>query len=126
MSRHGHPRRLRNVSAAVETGSGRCDAAAQSRNERGNQRQNGHDEQYQYSTSESISEASRVQTTLDQRNEKGEFRSFTSDLHLWMQAWSGQGEQMLASVESVDRLDNNVTAFDYSDEEFRSIEASLY
>ena len=24
-------------------------------------------------------------------NEKGEFRSFTSDLHLWMQAWSNQG-----------------------------------
>ena len=25
-------------------------------------------------------------------NEKGEFRSFMSDLHLWMQAWSDQGE----------------------------------
>ena len=24
-------------------------------------------------------------------NEKGEFRSFMSDLHLWMQAWSNQG-----------------------------------
>ena len=33
---------------------------------------------------------------------------------------------MLARVESVDRFDNNVIAFDCSDEEFRSIEASLY
>ena len=31
-------------------------------------------------------------------NDKGEFRSFMSDLHLWMQAWSNQGEKMLASV----------------------------
>ena len=48
-----------------------------------------------------------------------------SDLHLWMQAWSDQGEQVLVKVESVDRFDNNVIAFDCSDEEFRSIEASL-
>ena len=59
-------------------------------------------------------------------NEKGEFRSFMSDLHLWMQAWSDQGEQMLAMVESIDRFDNNVIAFDCSDEEFRSIESALY
>ena len=37
-------------------------------------------------------------------NEKGEFRSFMSDLHLWMQTWSDQGEQVLARVESVIRL----------------------
>ena len=49
-----------------------------------------------------------------------------SDLHLWMQAWSDQGEQMLARVESIDKFDNNVIAFDCPDEEFRSIEASLY
>ena len=33
---------------------------------------------------------------------------------------------MLASVESIDKFDNNVIAFDCSDEEFRSIETSLY
>ena len=49
-----------------------------------------------------------------------------SDLHLWMQAWSNQGEKMLALVEGTDKLDNNATAFDCSDDEFRSIEASLY
>ena len=61
-------------------------------------------------------------------NEKGEFRSFMSDLHLvWMQAWSDQGQQIAdASVQSIDKFDNNVLAFDCSDEEFRSIEASLY
>ena len=31
---------------------------------------------------------------------------------------------MLAMVESIDRFDNNVIAFDCSDEEFRSIEFS--
>ena len=49
-----------------------------------------------------------------------------ADLHLWMQAWSDQVEQMLAMVESIDRFDNNVIAFDCSDEEFRSIESALY
>ena len=59
-------------------------------------------------------------------NEKGELRSFMSDLHLWMQAWSDQGEQMLAIVEKADKLDNNAIAFDCSDDEFRSIDASHY
>ena len=59
-------------------------------------------------------------------NEKGEFRSFMSDLHLWMHAWSDQGEQMLARVESIDKFDNNVIAFDCPAEDFRSVEASLY
>ena len=57
---------------------------------------------------------------------KGEFRSFMSDLHLWMQAWSDQGEKMLAIVEGTDKLDNNAIAFDCSDDEFRSVAASLY
>ena len=59
-------------------------------------------------------------------NVKGEFRSFMSDLHLWMQAWSDPGEQMLARVESIQKFDINVIAFDCPDEEFRSIEVSLY
>ena len=59
-------------------------------------------------------------------NENEEFRSFMSDLHLWMQAWSDQGEKMLAVVEGTDKFDNNAIAYDCSDEEFRSIEASLY
>ena len=52
-------------------------------------------------------------------NESGEFRSFMSDLHLWMQASSDQGEKMLAIVEGTDKLDNNAIAIDCSDDEFR-------
>ena len=59
-------------------------------------------------------------------NDIGEFRSFMSDLHWWMQAWSDQGEQVLARVESIDNFDNNVIALDCRAEEFRWIEASLY
>ena len=33
---------------------------------------------------------------------------------------------MLAIVEGTDKLDNNATAFDCSDDEFRSTEASLF
>ena len=49
-----------------------------------------------------------------------------SDLHLWMQARSNQGEIILTSVERMDKFDNSTIAVDRSDEEFRSIEASLY
>ena len=31
-------------------------------------------------------------------NEKGKFRSFMSDLHSWMQAWSNQGEKCLSAL----------------------------
>ena len=53
-------------------------------------------------------------------------RHFMSDVHLWVQALSDEGETMLVSVESTDRFDNNTLAMDCSDEEFRTIEASVY
>ena len=49
-----------------------------------------------------------------------------SDLHLWPQAWSDDGETMHVSVESTDTFDNNTLARDCSDEEFRTNEASIY
>ena len=49
-----------------------------------------------------------------------------SDLHLWMQARPDEGETVLVSVESTDKFDNSTLAVDCPDEEFRSIEASLY
>ena len=49
-----------------------------------------------------------------------------SDLLLWMQAWSDDGETTLVSVESTDKFDNSTLAVDCSDEEFRSIVASFY
>ena len=48
-----HSREKRAMSEEVEEGSGRCDTA-ESRSERGNQRQNGHVEQHQYSTPERV------------------------------------------------------------------------
>ena len=45
-----------------------------------------------------------------------------SDLRLWMQKWSDEGEKMLARVQSIDKFDNNVIVFDYPDDKFRSIE----
>ena len=59
-------------------------------------------------------------------NDKGEFRNFMSNLHLWMQAWTDEGETMLVSVESTHKVDNCTLAIDCSDEEFGSIETSLY
>ena len=59
-------------------------------------------------------------------NEKEEFRSFISNLHLWMQAWSSEGEMTLTSVEKVDEFDSSAVAVGCSEAEFRLIEASLY
>ena len=62
----------------------------------------------------------------ERSNDKGEFRHFMSDLHLWMQAWSYEGERMLVSVESSDKFDNSTLAVDCADKECRTIDASLY
>ena len=59
-------------------------------------------------------------------NEKGEFRSFMLDLHLWMQAWSDQGERMLSRVESVEKVDRDALAVDCTQEELRALETTLY
>ena len=59
-------------------------------------------------------------------SEKGEFRSFMSDLHLWMQAWSDQGERILARVERVDKIDRATLAVDCTGAEFRTFETALY
>ena len=118
LSRHGHPSRPRDASAAVEAGriqqltaevneaiSGRMDmmnsiSAALLR----------------MTAKPAESKPYRISDLIPRNwegdNEKGEFKSFMSDLHLWMQAWSDQGEQMLAMVESIDR--------------FRSIESALH
>ena len=59
-------------------------------------------------------------------NEKGEFRSFMSDFHLWMQAWWNQGEMILTSVDRVDKFDSKAIAVDLPEAQFRLIEASPY
>ena len=45
-----------------------------------------------------------------------------SDLHLWMQAWSDQGERILARVESVDKVDRATLAVDCTEADFRTLE----
>ena len=45
-------------------------------------------------------------------NDKGKFRHFISDLHLWMQAWSDFGETKFVSVESADKFGNSTLAMD--------------
>ena len=45
---------------------------------------------------------------------------------MWMQVGSDEGETKLVSVESTDRFDSSTLGFDRSDEDFRSIEASLH
>ena len=62
----------------------------------------------------------------DGSNEQGEFRSFTSDWHLWMQACSDQGERNLARVESVDKVDRATLAVDCTEADFRTFETALY
>ena len=125
--------RLRNVSAAVETGSGIQQMRAEV-----NEAISGRMDMLSsintalqnVSARPAESKPYRISDLIpgnrEGSNEKGEFRSSMSDLHLWMQARSVQGEQMLAMVESIDKFDNNVIALDYLDEEFRSIEVSLY
>ena len=49
-----------------------------------------------------------------------------SDLHLWMQAWSDQGERILARVESVDKVDRATLAVDCTEADFRTFETALY
>ena len=50
-----------------------------------------------------VSKPYRISDLIPRRwegsNDKGDFRHFMSDLHLWMQAWSDEGETMLVSVE---------------------------
>ena len=59
-------------------------------------------------------------------NDKGEFRHFMSDLHVWMHAWSTEGVTMLVSVESSHTYDDSTFSVDCSQEQFITIEASLY
>ena len=48
-----------------------------------------------------------------------------ADLHPWMQSWFDQGERSPVRVECTDRMDGKTLGTDGSEEEFRTIEASL-
>ena len=58
---------------------------------------------------------------------KGQFRNFMAELHLWMQAWSHQGERILVRVESVDKVEcSTLLAEDCTEAVFRTFETALY
>ena len=63
---------------------------------------------------EGISKANCFQTIPNHRlhSKKLGRQHFMSDLHLWMQASSEEGETMLLSVESTDKFDNSTLAVD--------------
>ena len=49
-----------------------------------------------------------------------------SDLNLKMHPWSNEGETVLVGVEISDKFDNNTVSVDCAQEQFRTIERSLY
>ena len=46
-----------------------------------------------------------IPNSWDGSHDKGQFRNFMAELHLWMQAWSNQDERILVSVESVHKVE---------------------
>ena len=42
-----------------------------------------------------------IPKSRDGNHNQGQFRNFMAELHLWLQAWSDQGEAILVRVESV-------------------------
>ena len=67
-----------------------------------------------------------VQQSWEGTHDKGQFRNCMAELHLWMQAWSDQGERILVRVESVDKVDRSTLAVDCTGADFRTIETALY
>ena len=59
-------------------------------------------------------------------HDKGQFRKFMAELHLWMQTWSDHGERTLARVESVDKVERPTLAVDCTKGELRTFETALY
>ena len=41
-------------------------------------------------------------------HDKGQFRTFMAELHLWMQAWLDQGERILVRSEGVDKVERSI------------------
>ena len=48
------------------------------------------------------------------------------ELHLWMQAWSDQGERILVRVESVDKVDRSTLAVACNEADSATFETALY
>ena len=48
-----------------------------------------------------------------------------AELHLWMQAWSDQGERILVRVQVVDKVERTTLAVDCTEADFRTFETAL-
>ena len=48
-----------------------------------------------------------IPKSWDGSHDKGQFRNFMAEPHLWMQAWSDQGERILVRVEGVDKVERS-------------------
>ena len=67
-----------------------------------------------------------IPESWDVSHDKGQFRNFMAELHLWMQAWSDQDERILVSVEGVDKVERSILAVDCTEADFRTFETALY
>ena len=67
-----------------------------------------------------------IPKSWDASHEKGQFRNFMAERHLWIQAWSDQGERILVRVESVDKVERSTLAVDCTEPDFRTFETALY
>ena len=67
-----------------------------------------------------------IPKSWDGSHDKGKFRNFMAELHLWIQAWPDQGERILVRVERVDKVDRSTLAVDCTEADFRTLETSLY
>ena len=67
-----------------------------------------------------------IPKSWDGSHDKGQFRNFMAELHLWMQAWSDQGGRILVRVESVEEVDRSTLAADCTEADFRTFGTALY
>ena len=67
-----------------------------------------------------------IPKSWDGSHDKGQFRNFMAELHLWMQARSDQGERVLVGGEGVDKFERSTLAVDCTEQDFRTFETALY
>ena len=67
-----------------------------------------------------------IPKSWDGSHDKSQLGNFLAQLHLWMQAWSDQGERILVRVESVDKVERSTLAVDCTEADFTTLETALY
>ena len=63
-----------------------------------------------------------IPKSWDGSHDRGQFRNWMAELHLWTQAWSDQGERILVRVEGVDKVERSTLAVDCTEADFRTFE----